>query len=896
MIIETVTLENFGPHARLECNFNGNIVGIIGPNGSGKSTLLKALQYAFTGEFADESAETFVRSVAPVDEKDKPAKNGSVDVTFRIHGKRGRIFRKFGASPSRRLEWDDKVGAHALTKTSDIDPVLREIFSADKQAIANAIFLSQGALDKLLFGEQPEREKLFMRLLLIGHFSTVENAIDTQLASLNARAQDNSAVIDEVRTQLDSARTQLSFLNGAALSMPDRTADIQIVNSGKQFIEDRAAAVEAKVTADAQLGTAQSGDNTEVDLARVIYEIRGTNLGAGEQAYPVAQRLLLDQENIATAQREEVADLNACISTRKRLETLKGALEFNAQATKQLAEQEASLSARISGLLPNAQELVTLVEARNKYEADLEAAAQSLRTAESDLLQQLQLRPQIEKNKAEILAATESLIPLSADAAMLRTRINLAGVLGSPQPGQVIDHCPLCNQAVGESTFKSGWSNEDHNSLRELEKRMGIIAERIDSLKSWNTQTEQKIATAQTTCENAKAQVFALQGNPVTAPSEAGNYTLDALRGMVAERASCQRELSQLTPRKSALDKELERLKGSASEGEMQWFETSLPVEKYSALMRDAEYRATKTSAGVGRLRTAITAFTDARTKIANLHAAVDSANSRLQKIEATRPALEAALRKLDVQLNEIQLNQTLATLTQANAQRSEALGQVRQQENTITQLQTRFNALKAQEEAQACIRETAEQMKQLKRTFKRDGLASTYMQYRFAQLAELTQNFLMLMNASFVVFPDISQPLSFQFSRNDDPAILPLPQNKLSGGQRVRLTVAFLLAVQQLIIPKIGFLSIDEPSTHLDPEGVASLRELFETLRQSLQNAEAQIVVCDHHVDLTSAFEKTTLLAGPTAYRPPVSEIAAPVKAPRKSRKPAESAPVEST
>ena len=79
---------------------------------------------------------------------------------------------------------------------------------------------------------------------------------------------------------------------------------------------------------------------------------------------------------------------------------------------------------------------------------------------------------------------------------------------------------------------------------------------------------------------------------------------------------------------------------------------------------------------------------------------------------------------------------------------------------------------------------------------------------------------------------------------------------HKLSGGQRVRLSLAFILAVQQLIVSDLGFVTLDEPSTHLDEEGVDSLCNLLEKVRDVFADSEHQLWVCDHNPKLESAFD----------------------------------------
>ena len=73
---------------------------------------------------------------------------------------------------------------------------------------------------------------------------------------------------------------------------------------------------------------------------------------------------------------------------------------------------------------------------------------------------------------------------------------------------------------------------------------------------------------------------------------------------------------------------------------------------------------------------------------------------------------------------------------------------------------------------------------------------------------------------------------------------------------------VRFAFAVQQLLTPKLGLLSLDEPSTHLDPDGVSQLGDVLQGLGARLQNASSQIWVTDHNQRLSPAF--TTVIELP--------------------------------
>jgi exonuclease SbcC len=57
-------------------------------------------------------------------------------------------------------------------------------------------------------------------------------------------------------------------------------------------------------------------------------------------------------------------------------------------------------------------------------------------------------------------------------------------------------------------------------------------------------------------------------------------------------------------------------------------------------------------------------------------------------------------------------------------------------------------------------------------------------------------------------------------------------------------LAVATLRAIHSLVVPNVGLLVLDEPTTHLDTEAKLALAEM---LRRIGNEGGLQIIVCDH-------------------------------------------------
>jgi len=139
MIIKKLSIKDFGKHEKIELKDIGNIFGIIGKNGAGKSTILKAIEFIFTGDLPEQNG-TWIRD---------GAKKAIVACVFKHQGKEGMIVRELGKTTSKRsLTW---AGSETISKATEVDKALNDILGADKKALANAVFVSQGEINNILF-------------------------------------------------------------------------------------------------------------------------------------------------------------------------------------------------------------------------------------------------------------------------------------------------------------------------------------------------------------------------------------------------------------------------------------------------------------------------------------------------------------------------------------------------------------------------------------------------------------------------------------------------------------------------------------------------------------------------------------------------------------------------
>lgn len=236
--------------------------------------------------------------------------------------------------------------------------------------------------------------------------------------------------------------------------------------------------------------------------------------------------------------------------------------------------------------------------------------------------------------------------------------------------------------------------------------------------------------------------------------------------------------------------------------------------------------------------------------QISGLRAKVENTVERMKTITSENESVKQEIDLLESSSENLEdLRKTDKTHKEIKAKLDELYTQ-------YAEINERYNLLLSENEEIEIKKQIHLELKKLKDVFARKGLPKAFVDSRFEILTELTQKNLQELETDFFISKSEDKSLAFDYSINYGGDLVKLPMHKLSGGQRVRLSLAFILAVQQLIVADLGFVTLDEPSTHLDEEGVDSLRNLLEKVRDVFADSEHQLWVCDHNPKLESAFD----------------------------------------
>lgn len=840
MKITGIEIRDMGGHEHLVINMDTPVFGFIGKNGTGKSTVLACIKFAWTGILGkkDEAAETFVRNFG----QPGGASNGSIKMTFVKDGAQGTIFRQVGKTPKRFLTWDGQT----ITKAAEVDKTLADIIGGDKQAIAEATFIQQGDLDKMLFGAASDREQLFMRIMMLNYLEKIAQIVDAKIGMISDGLQDLSGPLDEVRLQRDQASAELQGLLGRRDDYPDYTEALAVIdkhletnrlfearraeaNNFNQEVREKSARLAslidaAKIPKVISFDTLAKETKRRTELTIELGRQHEQAAAALQNCQQIAEsrQIIQTQSAVAKGLQEELAAIGELANPADLRQRIADQDE-RARLLREMQKEQGLLneSSRALAAFRQKPEPITDTEL-DQLEADL--AAQQEELTELNLkLQVRELTAGAQGSCCPICDSGLDTAKLAHDLPGLRARkaaleISLSGLRKKHRDGK------QARQAhINELTRLSGEVSSHTNLMTSnAQAAARIKTENRADLETLLEETNEKLGRRRA----LPALIAAAENSVKAAKASLAHYGPEILEAP-GDEAILARQLAEITARLTNAEQEAQVTDALYTNA------CNLDTE-----IKDARRHEDRIKTQLFEMETVLKEQRDAVDQI------WQDAEDRYRKPGEPSPIPQdggyPGLREF---------------LRGEHEQRQLHLGHIEAQQKTLASIEKRVAELEQRVAADLGKRALITDLKRLRDTFVRSGLPMTYVNHRFARLVQLTQASLSKLEADFAVEVDPSAPISFQFVRTDEAIPYVMPMSKLSGGQKVRLTVAFLMAVQKLILPNVSLLVLDEPTTHLDDEGVISLREMLQNLSSQAQGNESQVIVVDHRIELLSAF-----------------------------------------
>ena len=839
MRIKKLQIKNLGKHRQLGATLDGAVVGLMGPNGSGKSTILKLIHFLITGWTpAKETQESFIRKVDP--EIEAEPSSGSAEMEFSAQGNAYKISRKIGSPSSRKLARLDSKGNEikedTYTGAVEIQAQLTDILGADKYAIDNAVFPEQGALDKILFGSQAEREELLVKLLLLGHMQKVADVAAGKIKIIASEIQDFSTLHDELQASRNSVEVDLA--NAEEQLIRTRSYDAEI-----KLYEDWERAVNDLTSNSSHLLSAKNAARINDEKAKTALDEQATKLSLVLHSADELSDWIEKLKNKIKATHQTVTALQ---DTKGKAVQHKSIIARIDNHNKELIQLKDECPEPVpASILDDLSRRISEQQSREIYKEELDEATtkgkENRSAVENLILISNSLTEELKsiEDEEQVVSNERALFKTITDTCRLALDSNCSA------------DCPVCGENVSHEKLRSRLETYSVK-LSDASYRLQIIRARHEQKSKQMRETTHELTQRQTLLtlytkkykenkalldagadedvQGLKEQLTSLNYTTAKRVADIKNInkiefeiqTLEfALQGYTAEEIKSFNELDIVT-----LDQEVNELNGK--------------VEHWSSRLDELS----KTYITINQLISA----RDTETKRSEEFAV--ACEGLALKRDAIFDSFPPQLKQLVEQGGEIK--DTLLEKNKIYNQLEAKAAQLKIQANGVRKrLREIEDKIKLDQEKRTVIQE----LQQVVHAFSRQGIPMAYVQHKFDGLVSMTQDNLEIMDANFAIIPHPSKPVSLQFYRTDEPGQVLFDHDKLSGGQKVRLSIAFLLAVQQLVIPELGFLVLDEPSTHLDEEARENLKELLLNLNQQLESTDTQILVCDHARELEPAF-----------------------------------------
>ena len=246
-------------------------------------------------------------------------------------------------------------------------------------------------------------------------------------------------------------------------------------------------------------------------------------------------------------------------------------------------------------------------------------------------------------------------------------------------------------------------------------------------------------------------------------------------------------------------------------------------------------------------------------TKMSSLHTAAATLRGALDTFTKQRDTLATQLAELpelsDADKQAAEAHR--AALTAARTESANIEGQIAQLQSNRATLVLEIDTLKTQISRADGLKQYRQYCERARTLFHHDCLPLL-----------VTQAYLSGLNAKLNEYlRTFSMP--FQCMIRDDLSVTCIIGNgversaaRLSGGQKVALSIAFRFAVYSLFASTAGFMVLDEPTAYLDNDRIAAVVELLQQVRQYAHSAGMQLIIPTHEPALMEACDATIELS----------------------------------
>ncbi len=880
MKLKTLTLDHWCQHTHLRIEFPDTALArISGPNNVGKSNLIKAIGRVLAqgrSDYGDAGDIQYGSKQAEIHLEAETSEGNPFAIDRIIREKQSKVSLAFNGSEI------------PLTSADEVEAKLTEWFGR-QDTLLSLFIASQGKISSLLKTGGKQRLVDFIEICGFKSFLQMQQNLNKFIKAYPV-LQDPGLVMADVQAKLVGAQTQAVEKQAAVAALPPL---------GEVRAEAEALQAEKALRAQQQKDVASKTEELkgkEAVVSKPLPDLRQLEKGiqAQEESSRV-HRICLQYQNLQQAQStynsalEQFNGLQADTTDyASQIQGISESLQKDLLAKNDIEKAERDLKAKreelqklndrigqMQGLLKALkysqtwhQHAISELQKGLVLLAKRNAAAEAKNGADTRL-RTLQAVPQ---PTVEVLKACQATEEKLQELQQLHKHAQGAH-----------DACPLC---------KKSWNAaEIADRVKELEAEVQKSAKQVSqsrtAQKTYNAwlQAQKEMAPAseelsRTTRLLAEAQLEVDQQISTWAVPAA---ELEMLPTIIAEYAKVHEALNPPTAEASALNREIETLGTAVRNREGEKKQIQSRIETANKRMREVLGRQTKAQE-INNRRAALqekvehqrTSLDDLRKSItapppAELDFKIDYTSivaEDLKKVEELRQGFSQASSEW---AGRSEQGRAIEALRQEVAGLERILNTEPWSQAKEDQLATASDRLLMHQQLGAELTYIQGQAKELEKQLA--GLAQQKAAYDFQtkKLADLQavsaflsydngpQKFLQeffrgTIQQTNLLISEMGLPVTLQMGEALEIMVQDSQKRissslALGGGYANLIGIAFRIALQKAVLPRVNTVILDEPSTHIDEANMEMLIPFFEKLKENLHTyGISQFIIIDHH------------------------------------------------
>ncbi|MCD6368909.1 MAG: AAA family ATPase [Thermoproteales archaeon] len=893
MILRKIVLENFVSHDNTKLQFTEGIIAIVGPNGAGKTSILDAISFALYKEHSrGGTLENIIK---------RGAGKATVVLEFEAKGRLYKVERRVMKS-GRSVKSDVRVYENNTLKAytdSEANKLLEQIIGMDKTLFLNSIYIRQGEIEKLVTARPAERKQIIARLMGIEDLEKAfqemrevikpfENKSHELYGRLKAKDEiikllvEKNSLLNSKRKELEKARRELNDVQNKYRALEKALSEYDA--KATKFVEykSRLENIRKRITdINSRLDNFNEEYSKALEAAKklAILEPKLAIMDVLKEYLALKERENIFSERVEELKkkRQEIEEHRRFIDNNRDIEEKYNRLKSLEKEFKEILSQHSNLLGRLKEIQRQIMELQASIETiQKRFEDTLhmlintvpEEFVSLLRGSEYTITSFSSNLEKIMDHLSKDMERMEHDIEFLKNK-KLKINYSLEEIAANIKEISTSSQCPLCHSKLTPE-HRDELLKDLFNTKRELEKLLQNLEE----------EEKDKIRRHEFLRNTLEKLESVFKGKLMLLSEKYKEYNLrfDNLKG---ERENIRLELEVLEEEKKSIQKKLESLEEiernyrrfllakeyleKVNEEEINTnlrnlsrelsnvkAKISLIEQEHAEEVKDAEKRIDyyrELEKEVSELRSIVA-------KIPFLKDIIAKLEDEKRLLQETMQAIQKDLEDLGYDENtHLQLKEEEARLRDLEkrllSKTSSLEADILNLKNEILDLERKLNEIGRIEEEYARLNDFIGFLRKIRKLYGKEGLQKI-VRRRARPLLELhTKQIFQHLN--YVNFVDIRLDDNYEITlvtpRGDETA------DMISGGERVGLALALRLAIARVLAgDKVGFLLLDEPTTHLDEERRRYLVGLLKKFFKEKGGIIPQLIIVTHERELEDA------------------------------------------